>query len=594
MCSSQSPVEGAAAMPFSVILTEKGGSTQRLDFDSQEITIGRIDENDICLPKGNISKKHTRIVVKDGKIIVLDLKSTNGTYVNGKKLAGPQVISPDDKVYIGDFILNVEPPDLEPAPINGGLRDGEAVAEEPTMTPARPHSVAGEATHRDGHPQPPPRAAPPPPSKVGQPIGDYGRTLQLAHDRLIEALDLRRLDVDALGSDELWEKSEAALRQIVARMDQTGELDPHLDREQLVQDVLNEALGLGPLEPYLADETVSEIMVNGPSQVYVERDGRLERVGKAFSSPHAVLSVIERIVAPLGRHIDESSPLVDARLRDGSRVNAIIPPLALKGPCITIRKFKRELLTVEHLIGFGTLTPQMAQFLDTCVKVRRNLVISGGTGSGKTTLLNILSGCIPEQERIVTIEDAAELQLPQEHWIQLESRPPNIEGKGQITIRDLVRNALRMRPDRIVVGECRGGEALDMLQAMNTGHDGSLTTLHANSTRDALSRLETMVLMSGMDLPVRAIREQIASAVHLVIQQTRFADGSRKVTAISEVSGMEEDVIAMQDIFVFQQEGFDEEGAVVGRFVPTGFVPRFYDEMQRRGVALDMEVFREG
>ena len=580
-------------MSFSVILTEKGGSTQRLDFDAEEITIGRVDENDICLPKGNISKKHTRIVVKDGRIIVLDLKSTNGTYVNGKKLAGPQVISPDDKVYIGDFILNVEPPDLEPAPTNGEPQDGDAMAEMPTMTPARPHYVASEATHRDGQPQPPPKAAPPPPVQGISPVGDDGRTLQLAHDRLIEALDLRRLDLDALGSDELWEKSEAALRQIVARMDQTGELDPHVDREQLVQDVLNEALGLGLLEPYLADDTVSEIMVNGPNQVYVEREGCLERVEKAFSSAQAVLAVIERIVAPLGRHVDESSPLVDARLRDGSRVNAIIPPLALKGPCLTIRKFKRELLTMEHLIGYGTLTPQIAQFLDTCVKVRRNLVISGGTGSGKTTLLNILSGCIPEQERIVTIEDAAELQLAQEHWIQLEARPPNIEGKGQITIRDLVRNALRMRPDRIVVGECRGGEALDMLQAMNTGHDGSLTTLHANSTRDALARMETMVLMSGMDLPVRAIREQIASAVHLVIQQTRFADGSRRVTAISEVSGMEMDVITMQDIFQFQQEGFDDQGAVVGRFVPTGFVPRFYDDLQRRGIPVDMDVFGE-
>ncbi|TMA17872.1 MAG: FHA domain-containing protein [Deltaproteobacteria bacterium] len=580
-------------MSFSVILTEKGGSTQRLDFDAEEITIGRVDENDICLPKGNISKKHTRIVVKDGRIIVLDLKSTNGTYVNGKKLAGPQVISPDDKVYIGDFILNVEPPDLEPARTNGEPQDGDAMAEMPTMTPARPHYVASEATHRDGQPQPPPKAAPPPPVQGISPVGDDGRTLQLAHDRLIEALDLRRLDLDALGSDELWEKSEAALRQIVARMDQTGELDPHVDREQLVQDVLNEALGLGLLEPYLADDTVSEIMVNGPNQVYVEREGCLERVEKAFSSPQAVLAVIERIVAPLGRHVDESSPLVDARLRDGSRVNAIIPPLALKGPCLTIRKFKRELLTMEHLIGYGTLTPQIAQFLDTCVKVRRNLVISGGTGSGKTTLLNILSGCVPEQERIVTIEDAAELQLAQEHWIQLESRPPNIEGKGQITIRDLVRNALRMRPDRIVVGECRGGEALDMLQAMNTGHDGSLTTLHANSTRDALARMETMVLMSGMDLPVRAIREQIASAVHLVIQQTRFADGSRRVTAISEVSGMEMDVITMQDIFQFQQEGFDDQGAVVGRFVPTGFVPRFYDDLQRRGIPVDMDVFGE-
>src|SRR5947208_4241606 len=314
----------------------------------------------------------------------------------------------------------------------------------------------------------------------------------------------------------------------------------------------------------------------------------------AFSSAQAVLAVIERIVAPLGRHVDESSPLVDARLRDGSRVNAIIPPLALKGPCLTIRKFKRELLTMEHLIGYGTLTPQIAQFLDTCVKVRRNLVISGGTGSGKTTLLNILSGCVPEQERIVTIEDAAELQLAQEHWIQLESRPPNIEGKGQITIRDLVRNALRMRPDRIVVGECRGGEALDMLQAMNTGHDGSLTTLHANSTRDALARMETLVLMSGMQLPARAIREQVASAVNLVVQQQRYADGTRRISAISEVCGIEGEAIAVQDLFLFTQEGFDAEGRVVGRFAPTGVVPAFYEELQRRGVAVDMDAFQEG
>ena len=590
--SKYSVPAGGSDMPFSVILTEKGAATQRLDFECEEITIGRVDENDICLPKGNISKKHTKIVVKDGKIIVLDLKSTNGTYVNGKKLAGPQVISPDDKVFIGDFILNFEPPDLGPG-VEPVLQDGDEAAEQPTMTPSRPRYVGTEATRRDGDPPPPVAAPPPPKAPVIGLAGDYAATLQLAHDRLIEALDLRRLDLERLGSDELWKKTESTVRQIVTRMDQTGELDPHLDREELVQDVINEALGLGPLETYLADETVSEIMVNSPTQVYVERAGRLERVEKAFSSPQAVLGVLERIVAPLGRHIDESSPLVDARLPDGSRVNAIIPPLALKGPCITIRKFKRELLTSDDLIGFGALTPKMAQFLDTCVKVRRNLVISGGTGSGKTTLLNVLSGYIPAQERIVTIEDAAELQLPQEHWIQLEARPANIEGKGQITIRDLVRNTLRMRPDRIVVGECRGGEALDMLQAMNTGHDGSLTTLHANSTRDALARLETMVLMSGMELPIRAIRDQIANAVHLVVQQTRFADGSRKVTAISEISGMEMDVISMQDIFEFRQEGFDDQGAVVGRFVPTGLVPRFYDDLQRRGIPVDMDVFRE-
>ena len=628
-------------MPFSVILTEKGGATQRLDFESEEITIGRVDENDICLPKGNISKKHTKIVVKDGKIIVLDLKSTNGTYVNGKKLAGPQVISPVDKVYIGDFILNVEPPDME-QPHEPAEGNGEE--EHPTMQPAFHESSASyegdEATRRDGYPEDEPAAEeepeetlpPPPPAKkpmprtpataVKSPLAgakvaavaaaavkpgkapapgkkkssvseEYAATLHLVHDRLIEAMDLRRLDLDAMASEELWKKTEGVIRQIVGKMDQTGEVDAYIDREELVTDVLNEALGLGPLEQYLADEGVSEIMVNSPTQVYVERNGKLQRVEKAFSSAQAVLGVIERIVAPLGRHIDESSPLVDARLADGSRVNAIIPPLALKGPCITIRKFKRDLLTAENLIDFGTLTPQMADFLDTCVKVRRNIVISGGTGSGKTTLLNILSSYIPERERIVTIEDAAELQLPQEHWVQLESRPANIEGKGMITIRDLVRNSLRMRPDRIVVGECRGGEALDMLQAMNTGHDGSLTTLHANTPRDALSRLETMVLMSGMELPVRAIREQIASAVNLIIQQTRFADGTRKVTAISEVSGMEEEVITMQDIFSFKQEGFDPEGKVEGRFVATGFVPKFYDDLQRRGIPVNMDIFRE-
>ena len=635
-------------MAFSVILTEKGGETQRLDFESEEITIGRVDENDICLPKGNISKKHTKIVVKDGKIIVLDMKSTNGTYVNGKKLAGPQVVTPEDKIYIGDFILNVEPqgleapaeervdeappadePPLEELPLEE-LPPEEPPAEEPPLEeippeeeipheepppppppPARPAPkaapiaakpapkaapVAAKAAPAKGASPgkaPPPKAAPAKTAKAATAMEEYGAVLAVVHDRLIEALDLRRLDLDALGSEELWQKTEKTIRAIVSKMDSTGELDAHTDREELIADVLNEALGLGPLEIYLADESVSEIMVNSPSQVYVERNGKMSRVDKAFSSATAVLGVIERIVAPLGRHIDESSPLVDARLADGSRVNAIIPPLALKGPTITIRKFKKDLLGVRNLVEFGTLTPQIAEFLETCVKVRRNIVISGGTGSGKTTLLNIMSSFIPETERIVTIEDAAELQLTQDHWVQLEARPSNIEGKGAITIRDLVRNSLRMRPDRIVIGECRGGEALDMLQAMNTGHDGSLTTLHANTPRDALSRLETMVLMSGMELPMKAIREQIGSAVHLIVQQTRFADGSRRIAAVSEISGMEMDVITMQDIFTFKQEGFDAEGRVVGRFIATGFVPKFYDDLQRRGIPVNMDIFRE-
>jgi pilus assembly protein CpaF len=334
-------------------------------------------------------------------------------------------------------------------------------------------------------------------------------------------------------------------------------------------------------------------MVNRADQIYIERSGRIESCDRSFSSDRAVLGVIERIVAPIGRRIDESSPLVDARLRDGSRVNAIIPPLALKGPCLTIRKFSREKYKMDDLLRFGSIGPGMAEFVQMCVTARKNVVVSGGTGSGKTTTLNIISNFIPPGERILTIEDAAELQLHHEHWIQLESRPPNIEGKGQITIRDLVRNSLRMRPDRIIVGECRGGEALDMLQAMNTGHDGSLTTAHANAPRDALARLETMVLMSGMDLPIRAIREQIASAIDVIVHQSRFSDGTRKITHVTEVTGMEGDIITMQDIFVFKQEGFDEGGRVRGRYVPSGFVPAFYEDLQRRGIAVNMNIFRE-
>jgi len=605
-------------MAFSIILTEKGGSTQRLDFDVEEITVGRVDENDICLPKGNISKKHTKIVVKDGKIIVLDLKSTNGTYVNGKKLAGPQVIQPSDNVYIGDFILNVEPPDLDAGADHDGSGEEEAAeagAEEEVPSyegdeatdRAPPHVAPAEdedaiRTSAPGKvsrvartapsPRPaaaPPRSKPPPPAKVFA----EGRTVSLVHDRLIEAMDLRRLDLDALGSQELRDKTESTLRQIVGKMDAAGELDAHLDRDELVSDVLNEALGLGPLEIYLADDSVSEVMVNAPSEVYVERSGRLERAPKGFSSPRAVLGAIERIVAPLGRHVDESSPLVDARLPDGSRVNAIIPPLALKGPALTIRKFRRNLLTAADLVELGAMTDAMAQFLETCVKARRNVVVSGGTGSGKTTLLNVLSGYIPPGERIVTIEDAAELQLSQEHWVQLEARPPNLEGKGAVTIRDLVRNSLRMRPDRIVVGECRGGEALDMLQAMNTGHEGSLTTLHANSPRDALARLETMVLLSGLTIPVRAIRDQVASAVNVIVQQQRYVDGTRRISAISEVVGLSEDSIEIRDVFHFLREGLDGEGRVLGQFAATGVVPAFYEELQRQGVAVNADVFQQ-
>jgi pilus assembly protein CpaF len=365
------------------------------------------------------------------------------------------------------------------------------------------------------------------------------------------------------------------------------------ERAKLFEQIVAEILGLGPLELLLSDETVTEVMVNGPKNIYVEQRGRLTRSPITFESEEHVLRVLDRIVSPLGRRIDESSPLVDARLPDGSRVNAIIRPLALVGPTITIRKFSKKPYTVEDLIRFGSMTKEIAQFMAACVSSRLNIIVSGGTGSGKTTLLNVLSGFIPDDERIVTIENAAELQLRQDHVVTLETRPPNIEGKGEVTIRDLVINSLRMRPDRIVVGECRGGEALDMLQAMNTGHDGSLTTAHANTPRDCLARLETMCLMAGMDLPVRAIREQVASALDLIIQQERLRDGSRKITKISEVQGMEGDIITMSDIFEFEQTGL-EAGKVIGRVRPTGLRPKFIDRIEATGIHLPPSVFGIG
>jgi pilus assembly protein CpaF len=363
------------------------------------------------------------------------------------------------------------------------------------------------------------------------------------------------------------------------------------ERTLIAKDIYNNVLGLGPLEPLLADEDVTEIMVNGPKQVYIEKKGKIQLSGVVFKNDEHVLNIIQRIVSAIGRRIDESSPMVDARLADGSRVNVIIPPLALSGPTITIRKFSKNPLTVSDLIAYSTASPQMFAFLEACVKGRMNILVSGGTGSGKTTLLGILSGFIPHDERIVTIEDAAELQLRQEHVVTLESRPANIEGAGEINIRDLVRNSLRMRPDRIVVGEVRSGETLDMLQAMNTGHDGSLTTAHANSPRDVLSRLETMVLMSGMDIPVRAIREQIASALDLIVQQARMKDGSRKVINITEVVGMEGDTITLQDIYVYRPEGLTTTGKMKGSFKATGIRPDFAEKIANSGILIRNDWF---
>jgi len=367
---------------------------------------------------------------------------------------------------------------------------------------------------------------------------------------------------------------------------------PRHERAKLVREIYNNVVGLGPLEPLLAEPGITEIMVNGPFQVYVERGGKIELTSTVFKDESHLMNVINRVVSSVGRRIDEASPMVDARLSDGSRFNAIIPPLALNGPTITIRKFSKKPFTDSDLIRFGSVSPKIMSFLEACVRGKANIIVSGGTGSGKTTLLNVLSGYIPGNERIITIEDAAELQLRQGHVVTLESRPPNLENAGEVTIRDLVRNALRMRPDRIIVGEVRSSETLDMLQAMNTGHDGSITTAHANSPRDVISRLETMVLMSGMDIPVKAIREQISSAINLIVQQARLRDGSRKVTSVTEVVGMEGDIVTLSDIFVFKHEGQDTTGKIRGSFIPTGIRPTFEERLADNGVYLKHEWFQ--
>jgi pilus assembly protein CpaF len=417
--------------------------------------------------------------------------------------------------------------------------------------------------------------------------GSYFDLKTRVQNKLLSELDP---SMDITRTDEVLRTIQDLFEQILA---EENIVLSRPERARLFEQIAAEILGFGPLQPLLEDDTITEIMVNGPKNVYIERKGRLHRVPITFENNDHVMRVIDRIVAPLGRRIDESSPYVDARLPDGSRVNAVIPPISLIGPTLTIRKFSKNPITIDQLIQFGSITNEGVQFLKACVEARLNVLISGGTGSGKTTLLNVMSSFIPDDERIITIENAAELQLRQEHVVTLESRPPNIEGRGEITIRDLVINSLRMRPERIIVGECRGGETLDMLQAMNTGHDGSMTTAHANTPRDALSRVETMCLMAGMDLPIRAIREQVSSAIDVICQQERMRDGTRKVTYISEVSGMEGDIITMTDIFTFEQTGVDA-GKVVGRIRPTGMRPKFMDKIEAAGINLPPSIFGIG
>ena len=590
----------------------QGDGVKRVIEAPDESVVGKGAQSEVKLDGWRIGKEHARLYRTPAGVLLQDLGAYAGLFVNGERVEsqyGPLAAS--DVVAIGPYKLRVLNSVPEAPPVQAaapGSRSSAApernrLAGEQLRASRQLAEQAAQAVQAAEAAQPPAAARA---DGVVKPFsvvpGTDPRRKELEfewrkriHAKLLDTMDLRRHDVSSMSDDQLRTESAAVIRTILREME--ADLPRELDRDVLSRQVLDEAVGLGPLEELLADESVSEIMVNRYDEIYIERSGRLQRHALTFTGDRAVLGVIERIVAPLGRRIDESSPMVDARLKDGSRVNAIIPPLALKGPALTIRKFATRRLTSQDLVDFGALSPAMAAFLQICVESRKNIIVSGGTGSGKTTLLNILSNFIPSGERIITVEDAAELKLHHEHLISLESRPPNVEGKGGVPIRDLVKNTLRMRPDRIVVGECRGAEALDMLQAMNTGHEGSLTTLHANTPRDGLARLETMVLMAGMDLPLTAIREQIASAVDVVVQQSRFACGSRKVTSITELTGMESGKIQIQEIFKFVSQGYgnpDQHGfkKVQGHFTGCDMVPNFYEELRAVGGDLDMNIFK--
>ena len=554
-----------------ILTTLIGGSRESRPLTDGTYMIGRNMTCPIRLDFPDVSERHAILTLRNGRAVIEDLNSANGTYVNGEQIDGAVQLDGSMVVQIGDSMMRV-------------CDEGECVAPAADAADATADEAASVPS---GDASPDDNAAPPP-----DPMRELRRSVQEQIQReLLKRMDMKRLTVQGVDRDGLEDTAREKIRQIIDEVVANGRLPEGIDPVRLEDDVFNEAMRLGPLEDLLADDTVTEIMVNGPDNVYIERDGKLQLSDCQFTDDASVLAVIERIIAPLGRRCDESQPYVDARLADGSRVNAIIAPLALSGPTITIRKFSKKALTPEDFIRFGTWTRNAAEFMKLCVLLRKNVIVAGGTGSGKTTLLNLLSGYIPHSERIVTVEDAAELRLQQPHVVRLEARPPNIEGKGAVPIRDLVKNCLRMRPDRIIVGECRGGEALDMLQAMNTGHDGSLTTVHANSPRDVISRLETMVLMSGMELPSRAIREQIASAVDVIIHESRMSDGSRKVTAITEVTGLEGNQIVMQDIFAFQQKGVGPDGKIIGEFRPTGAMPTWYDQLAGRGIKCDPRMF---
>lgn len=556
-------------MQFEILISSDGRSERRFLATSTPWTIGRGPECTIPLESTLVSRRHATLEINGTTMRVHD-SSRNGTlagavFVNNSMTEVPLGTS----LTIGEFTIVVVPPGSTPPP-PGRASSQPDLASLPTDVPqAGSHGAEVESRDRE--------------LVAAGKRRDAVELRREIHRLLLEHLDLATVEAAKLDDPSLRPKVLTALRRIVRTLEER--IPVEINRDALVGEMVDEALGLGPLESLLSDPTVSEIMVVDPDTIYIEQSGKLTRSSARFTDDDRVRAIIERIVTPLGRRIDESSPIVDARLRDGSRVNAVIRPLALRGSAVTIRKFSKSPLTMEKLIGFGALTEGMGRFLTRSVQAKKNIVISGGTGSGKTTLLNVLSAAIPSDERIVTIEDAAELQLGQPHVVSLETRPANMEGKGEYTIRDLVKNALRMRPDRIVVGECRGGEALDMLQAMNTGHDGSLTTTHANSPREAIARLETLVLMSGLELPVRAIREQIAGAVNVLVQQSRLSDGSRKVTAITEVTGVSDTGdIEIVPIFQFNRTGTSDKGKVQGEFRATGFLPTYLNQFLLMGL----------
>jgi len=599
---------------FKVLVTDSKGARSEIEVAKEAASIGRADDNVIVLKGWTVGKRQATIEVRPTGLYVVDHGGLSVTEVNGKTIEGEHgPLVADDQIGIAGYRLQVvapaasrpaapsaaaPAPRAEPAAANAAS-PAAVSPPAPAPAPARPAAapVAAPAAPAAAAPAPQPSPPSPPPAPpAAQPMlttpqrDALNKARVIVQQKLISTMDLRRVDVTRMNEEELRNTTATLIGEIIAT---EPTLPAGVDRARLAKEVLDEAVGLGPLEELLADPSVTEIMVNRYDQIYVERGGKLTLSDITFTAEKNVVSAIERIVAPLGRRIDESSPMVDARLKDGSRVNAVIPPLALKGANITIRKFSKTKLKDVDLIKYGSVTKEIMDFMQQAVHHHANIVISGGTGSGKTTLLNVLSNYIPEGDRIVTVEDAAELQLNQPHVVSLESRPPNVEGKGAVTIRDLVKNCLRMRPDRIVVGECRGGEALDMLQAMNTGHDGSLTTTHANTPRDCIARLEVLTLMSGIELPVRAIREQISSAVHIIIQQSRFPDGSRRVTHVTEITGMEGDMIQLQDIFLFKMEGYGPDGKIRGKFIATGAIPDFYSSLSERGIPVDLSIFQK-